>query len=183
VLEDKTNYRPPWYVEPYEGESVSHYIGRYCRHESVESPSQLGKAAGIGPVLVRWEKFRFIPFPTRAELEALGKLIGLEVEQLERMLPPKDESTRLEPICLCAACYAEAPYHRMEWQYQSRLDCQRHQLRLLVKCPGCRQNFAIPSRWGEGKCKRCGMWFKSMVKRQREISGQGKVRGDSSRER
>ncbi|MDJ0697881.1 hypothetical protein [Mastigocoleus sp. MO_188.B34] len=26
---------PPWYLEPYEGESISHYFGRYRRHETI----------------------------------------------------------------------------------------------------------------------------------------------------
>ena len=25
----EANFQPPWYVEPYEGESISHYLGRY----------------------------------------------------------------------------------------------------------------------------------------------------------
>lgn len=158
----KDIFQPPWYVEPYEGESISHYFGRYRRHESVSSASQLSVAAGIGPVLARWEKFRFIPFPTEGELEAMGRLVGLSVEQLEAMLPAKGERIQLKPIRLCAVCYREAPYHRMEWQYQSRLNCEKHQLPLLTNCPGCRQDFTIPSQWNEGKCKRCGMWFKRM---------------------
>ncbi len=94
----EANFQPPWYVEPYEGESISHYLGRYCRHESV-SLSALGKAAGIGAVLGRWEKFRFIPFPNAEELKAVGELIGLSVAQLEAMLP--QESMKLLPIRLC----------------------------------------------------------------------------------
>lgn len=35
----EADFKPPWYLEPYEGESISHYFGRYCRHESVGSPS------------------------------------------------------------------------------------------------------------------------------------------------
>ncbi|WP_013335055.1 TniQ family protein [Gloeothece verrucosa] len=162
MVEFEAGFQPPWYLEPLEGESISHYFGRYCRHESVSSPSQLSKAAGIGPVLGRWEKFRFIPYPTHKELEAIGGLIGLSVAQLKAMLP--QESIKLLPIRLCALCYGEKPYHRMEWQYQSRLNCEVHGVKLLTKCPSCRQSFAIPSQWVEGRCQRCGMGFKRMGK-------------------
>ena len=156
------NFQPPWVVEPYEGESISHYLGRYCRHESI-SLSALGKAAGIGSVLGRWEKFRFIPFPSERELKAVGELIGLSVAQLEAILP--GESIKLFPIRLCAPCYAEKPYHRMEWQYQSRLDCSVHEVMLLTRCSSCRERFALPSCWLEGKCNRCGMLFRRMRRR------------------
>ncbi len=160
-MKSKANFQPPWVLAPYEGESISHYLGRYCRHESV-SLSALGKAAGIGSVLGRWEKFRLIPFPSEEELEAVGELIGLSVAQLEAMLP--QEPMKLLPIRLCSLCYAEKPYHRMEWQYQSQLNCSKHGVKLLTKCPSCRQRFAIPSHWVEGRCQRCGMAFKRMGK-------------------
>lgn len=87
MVESSREFQPPWYLEPLPGESISHYFGRYCRHESVSSPAQLSKAAGIGPVLGRWEKFRFIPYPSPKELAAVGGLIGLTVSQLEALLP------------------------------------------------------------------------------------------------
>ncbi|MEH1931206.1 hypothetical protein [Nostoc sp.] len=113
---------PPWYVEPNEGESISHYFGRFRRHEAVcvSSPGTLSKAAGIGPVLARWEKFRFNPFPSQKELEAIAKLIGLDVDRIAQMLPPKGEKMKMEPIRLCAACYAEQPYHRLEGSFNQR---------------------------------------------------------------
>jgi hypothetical protein len=43
----------------------------------------------------------------------------------------------------------------------------RHQLRLLSKCPGCEQPFSIPSQWVTGKCDRCGMPFTTMAKKQK----------------
>lgn len=162
MVESEANFQSPWYVEPYEGESISHYFGRYCRHESVSSPSQLSQAVGIGPVLGRWVKFRFIPYPSEQELNAIGELIGLSVGQLEAMLP--QEPMKLLPIRLCGRCYAEKPLHRMEWQYQSRLNCEKHGIKLLTKCSSCRQPFGIPSRWVDGRCTRCGMLFKNMDK-------------------
>ncbi len=161
----EANFQPPWYVEPEEGESISHYLGRYCRQESV-SLSALGKATGLGGVLGRWEKFRFIPFPSEEELKAVGELIGLSVAQLKGMLP--QESMKLLPIRLCGLCYAQKPYHRMEWQYQSRLDCRVHGVKLLTKCLSCGERFVIPSKWVQGKCLRCGMGFKQMGKQQKK---------------
>jgi hypothetical protein len=162
-----SSFQPPWYLEPYEGESISHYFGRYCRREAVKSPAQLSQAAGLGPILARWEKFRFHPFPSAEELEQIGALIGLTRMQLEALLPK--ERMTLKPIRLCAACYLEAPYHRMEWQYQVRLSCSKHRLRLLTQCPNCRQPFPIPSLWQQGTCQRCGMGVKAMKKRQRHF--------------
>ena len=145
----------PGYVEPYEGESISHYLGRWRREEinTVSSPGALGRMAGIGSVTARWEKFRFYHFPT--------------AEELAKMLPQKGQSMKLEPIRLCAACYRENPYHRLEWQFQSTAGCDLHKLRLLSRCPSCSEPFAIPALWVEGKCQKCGMKFKSMAKRQK----------------
>jgi hypothetical protein len=164
----ESDSRPLWYLEPYPGESISHYFGRFRRQElvSISAPDSLSKAAGIGSVLARWEKFRFNPFPTQEELEAIGKLIGLDVERLWQMLSPRGERMKLEPIRLCAACYTEAPYHRLEWQFQSSVGCGHHGLRLLSRCPGCEQPFPIPALWVKGECGRCGMPFRSMAKRQ-----------------
>jgi TniQ len=164
-MESSDPYPKPWHVEPYEGESISHYFGRYRREEtvSISSPSRLSQEAGLGIALTRWEKFRFNPFPTREELEAIGKLIGLDAERLFQMLPPKGERMKLEPIRLCAACYADAPYHRIEWQFQSTAGCECHQLRLLSKCPGCEKSFPIPALWVKGECQRCRMTFRTMV--------------------
>ncbi|MBH8566941.1 hypothetical protein I8748_33160 [Nostoc sp. CENA67] len=37
------------------------------------------------------------------------------------------------PIRLCGACYAEVPYHRIEWQFKDKMKCDRHQLPLLTR--------------------------------------------------
>jgi hypothetical protein len=168
-MEPEAVQRLPWYVEPKEGESISHYFGRFRRHEAVcvSLPGTLSKAAGIGPVLARWEKFRFNPFPSQKELEAIAKLIGLHVDQIAQMLPPKGEKMKLEPIRLCSACYAEYPYHRLEWQFQSTVGCNSHKLRLLSECPFCKERFAIPALWEQGKCNKCHTPFRSMKKSQK----------------
>ncbi|MBD0265577.1 MAG: TniQ family protein [Tolypothrix sp. Co-bin9] len=168
-MEPEAVQHPPWYVEPQEGESISHYFGRFRRHEAVcvSFPGSLSKAAGIGPVLARWEKFRFNPFPSENELEAIAKLIGLDADKIVQMLPPKAEKMKLEPIRLCAACYAEKSYHRLEWQFKSMVGCDRHKLRLLSECPFCKERFAIPALWEQGECKKCHAPFRSMKKRQK----------------
>ena len=119
------------YVEPYEGESISHYLGRLRRFKanSLPSPYSLGKIAGIGAVTARWEKLYFNPFPSNEELAALSKLMGVEVDRLYEMLPQKGITMQPKPIRLCAACYQESPCHRIEWQFKERIRCDRHNLR------------------------------------------------------
>lgn len=166
-MENEAFDLPRWCPEPYLGESIANYLVR-LRHQdvaSISAPSSLSKAIGLGIALTRWEKFRFNPFPSQEEIEKLGNCIGLEVEKLIAMFPPKGERMKLEPIRLCAACYAEEPYHRLAWQFQSTAGCDKHQLRLLSKCPGCERPFTIPALVIEAKCP-CGMYFRRMVKRQ-----------------
>ena len=176
-METEAPQHPPWYLEPFAGESISHYFGRFRHQEiiSVSSPSRLGKAAGIGTALSRWEKFRFNPRPTHKELEAMSKLIGVEVSKLEALCPPKGEAMVHRSTRLCALCYREAPYHHIHWQFQSTEYCEKHQLPLISRCPACDEKLPLPSEWEEGKCQRCGMKFTSMKKRQ-EIAKQKKAK-------
>ncbi len=162
--------RPSWYLQPFEGESVSHYFGRFRRQPavSIPKPSQLSQLAGIGPALFRWEQFYFNPPPTRKELEALAQLVSLDPKQLEEMFPPASERTLYRSMRLCAACYLEAPYHRKEWQFQSLEGCEKHRLRFLSRCPGCDTKIALPRDWSQGICLNCGMRFASMVKYQKD---------------
>ena len=106
----------PWLfqVEPYPGESLSHFLGRFRRAHDLTTTG-LGKAAGVGSAIARWEKFRFNPPPSRQQLEALAKVVGVDADRLEQMLPPAGVGMNLEPIRLCAACYVESPCHRIEW--------------------------------------------------------------------
>ena len=57
-------------VEPLEGESISHFLGRFRRAKGnrFSAASGLGEVVGLGAVLARWEKFYFNPFPTQQEL-------------------------------------------------------------------------------------------------------------------
>lgn len=159
------------YVEPLEYESISHYLGRLRRFKANSLPSAyaLGQAAGIGGVTSRWEKLYFNPFPTVEELGAIATLIRLEA-RMQAMLPQRGMTLQPRPIRLCSACYAEAPCHRMEWQYKAVVAvCPHHNLRLLERCPSCKTQFKIPALWTEGRCHHCGMRFTSMVKYQARI--------------
>ncbi|MBN3869524.1 TniQ family protein [Nostoc sp. JL33] len=157
------------YVEPYPNESISHYLGRLRRFKANSLPSgySLGKITGLGAITTRWEKLYFNPFPSLEELKALSKVIGVQVERLYEMLPQKGMTMKPRPIRLCGACYAEEPYHRIEWQYKEKIKCDRHQLGLLTKCTNCETPFPIPADWELGECAHCSLSFAKMVKRQK----------------
>lgn len=164
----------PWLfqVEPYEGESLSHFLGRFRRPNHL-TPSGLGQLAGIGAVVARWERFYLNPPPSQTELEALAKVVGVGADRLAEMLPPKGVGMQWSPIRMCATCYAEAPCHRIEWQYKSVWKCDRHQLKLLSKCPKCEASFKMPALWETGDCHRCQIPFSEMVmKPLKRVSGQ-----------
>lgn len=167
TVEDK-----PWFfqIEPLEGESISHFLGRF-RLDNYLTAGQLGQLAGIGSVVGRWEKFYLNPFPTRQELEALAAIVGVEIERLYQMLPPQGVLMQPKPIRLCATCYGELPYHRIDWQFKEKTSCvgvsHRHQLRLLSKCTNCETPFPIPSLWVKGECSHCFLPFAKMAKRQK----------------
>ncbi|BAZ48747.1 hypothetical protein NIES4103_13560 [Nostoc sp. NIES-4103] len=153
-------------VEPLNGESLSHFLGRF-RRENYLTSSQLGKLTGLGAVISRWEKLYFNPFPTRQELEALATVVRVNADRLTEMLPLKGVTMKPRPIRLCAACYAEYPCHRIEWQFKDKMKCDRHNLRLLTKCINCETPFPIPADWVEGECSHCFLPFATMAKRQK----------------
>ncbi|WP_373479136.1 hypothetical protein [Geminocystis sp.] len=107
----------PWWftIEPYEGESISHFLGRF-RRENELTLSGLGKIAELYGAIARWENFRFNPSPSSEQLEKLGKIVQVEMATLQTMFP--SAPMKMTPIRLCSACYSEKPYHRMEWQYK-----------------------------------------------------------------
>ena len=148
-------------VEALEGESFSHFLGRFRRRNHL-TPSALGQLAGIGAVVARWERFHLNPFPSVKELEGLAKVVEIEAQRLREMLPTQGVAMKREPIRLCGACYAESPSHRMEWQFKSTAGCQRHQLRLVSKCPRCEAKFKVPALWEDGCCDRCRLPFGEM---------------------
>lgn len=156
-------------VEPYEGESISHFLGRFRRAKGnkFSAPSGLGDVAGLGAVLARWEKFYFNPFPTHQELEALATVVEVEADRLREMLPPPGVGMKHSPIRLCGGCYAESPCHKIEWQFKVTVGCDRHKLRLLSKCPVCEKPFPIPALWVERHCPRCFTPLEEMAKYQK----------------
>ena len=158
----------PWMfqIEPYEGESFSHFLGRFRRPNHL-SANGLGQLAGIGAVVARWERFHLNPFPTEAELEKLSGVVGVTAERFAQMLPPQGVGMQWSPIRLCGACYGETACHRMEWQFKSTAGCERHQLRLLSKCPMCGARFKIPALWEHGCCERCRLPFGGMAEYQK----------------
>ncbi|UBF29546.1 TniQ family protein [Kovacikia minuta CCNUW1] len=86
-------------------------------------------------------------------------------------MPPflsKEQKIKLEPIRLCASCYTDAPYRRLEWQFKAIAGCHRHQVRLLHKCPSCERPFSIPELINEEKCK-CGMYFWRLSRHQKRF--------------
>lgn len=163
------------YLEPYKGESLPHYLGRLRRVAGNNLPSAncLGEAVNVGAIIAQWEQGYFNPFPTLEQLTALGTVIDLEVDRLAQMLPSTKDKLDPRPIRLCGACYVECPCHRIEWQFKSKLSsrCDRHKLKLLLKCPGCETLFPPPSRWVEGRCqnKKCGMRYSRMAKHQAQV--------------
>lgn len=164
---DRENQPPQRFaVELQQGESLSHFLGRFRRANSLTTTA-VGKITGLGAVVGRWEKLYLNPFPTQKELEALADVVMVDADRLAQMLPPKDVTMKPRPILLCAVCYAEDPYHRIEWQFKERWGCERHQLRLLGKCTNCETPFLIPALWVQGECPHCFLPFAKMAKRQK----------------
>lgn len=109
----------------------------------------------------------FNPRPSQQELEAIASVVEVDAHTLAEMLPPAGVGMQHEPIRLCAACYAETPCHRIEWQFKETGGCDRHNLRLLSKCPKCGARFKIPALWEEGLCKRCFTEFGNVAQFQK----------------
>ena len=141
-------------------------MGRSRRANKL-TPNGLGKMAGLGGAIARWEKFYLNPFPSGEQLAALAAVVGVERKQLQEMLPPLGVGMKLEPIRLCGACYAQSPCHRIEWQFKDMQGCDLHELRLLSECPNCGARFKIPALWVDGWCSRCFLSFKNIVKWQK----------------
>ncbi|MEH2392914.1 MAG: hypothetical protein V7K21_15105 [Nostoc sp.] len=162
-------------IELLQGESLSHFLGHF-RRENYLTATQLSKLTGLGAVIGRWEKCYFNPFPTQQELEPLAGIVEVQVDKLLEMLPPKGMTIKPRPIRLCGACYAESPYHRIEWQFKDVMKCvgearrrHRHNLRLLTKCTNCETPFPIPADWVQGECPHCFLPFATMAKRQKRL--------------
>lgn len=163
-------------VQPYENESISHFLGhlRHLKANTLSSGYALGQLIGVGAAVSRWEKLYFNPFPENEALEVLAALCRMDFTLLEAMLPERGRSMQPRPVMLCGACYSEVPCHRMEWQYKAEIPaCDRHHLQLLNKCPCCKKPFQIPSLWAKGECHHCGMPFRSMGKKLKQVKTRG----------
>lgn len=161
----------PWLfpVEPMEGESLSHFLGRFRRANEL-TPTGLGRVIGLGAAIARWEKFRFNPPPSQPQLEALAVVVRLGADRFVQMLPPIGVEMNHKPIRLCGACYGESACHRIEWQLKVTDRCDLHQLRLLSECPNCGARFASPALWVEGVCQRCFITFAVMRNYQKQVN-------------
>jgi hypothetical protein len=156
--------------EPYEDESFSHFLGRYCAENCI-APNTLAQDLQAGSVAVgRWRKLRYNPPPTERHLKRLTEITGVNQERILAMLP--QQPMQIGTIRLCAACYAEQPYHRTHWQYKATEYCDRHNLALLARCPCCKAPFPVPAEWGAGLCLRCGTAFGELAKFQKQVSTQ-----------
>lgn len=158
----------PWLfrTKPYEGESISHYLGRFRRANNL-TPTGLGKATGLGGAIAPWEKFRFNPPPSKMELEKLAQVVKIDVSRLREMLPPPEIGMKMNPIRLYGACCGEMLCHRIEWQLKTTEFCSKHGLTLLSECSTCGSRFAFPALWVDGLCQRCFTAFGEMVQYQK----------------
>ena len=88
----------PWLfsVEPKDGESFSHFLGRVRRLNHL-TPSSLGQLAGIGIVVARWERFHLNPFPTSNELKAaqFANILANRFSNVDRLLIEQNGKLRL----------------------------------------------------------------------------------------
>ncbi len=172
VLSPKQSDEQPWfkYVEPKDGESIASFLYRFrqAKGNRISSPSQLGEILEVGTAIKRWEDLLFGGRkPQQKQVQALSKVTQVEVDRLWQMFPPKGQRSQPNTIRICAACCLEDPYHRIAWQLYSTAGCERHRLRLLPRCPACETPFSVIGLLEVPACKRCGMPFKTMQKRQK----------------
>jgi len=157
-------------VHPHAGESIASFLYRFRRAKGnrISSPSQLGKILEVGTAIERWEDLLFGGRkPKQKQVEALSKVARVEVDRLWEMFPPKGERSQPNTIRICAACCLEDSYHRIAWQLYATAGCERHRLRLLPRCPACENPFSVIGLLEASTCRRCGMPFKTMKKRQK----------------
>lgn len=166
-MDSNQNHQWHFRPEPYEGESFSHYLGRYCAENCI-APNALAQDLQVGAAAVgRWRKLRYNPPPNEHHLRRLAEITGASEERILAMLP--QQPMQIDTIRLCAACYAEQPYHRTYWQYKATAYCERHGLTLLARCPYCKASFPIPAEWGAGICLRCGKAFADLAEFQKQV--------------
>jgi transcriptional regulator with XRE-family HTH domain len=147
-------------VKAHQGESLGHFLGKFRRANALSHKS-LADHLGIRVEWVMaWESPSRRRNPTSLQLIALSKLVEVEPQQLAEMLPPEPLELKTR---LCAACYAEQPFHQAQWQEAETEACTHHHLNLLSMCPVCNTGFRTPALWSDDECcERCGLLFKEM---------------------
>lgn len=58
-------------VEPFTGESISHFLGRFER-ANLLTGNQIGKEAGIGAVVTRWRRLFSQPISKRTRIRSVS---------------------------------------------------------------------------------------------------------------
>ena len=90
------------FLSPYNGESFSSYLGRWCRQEVVSIDSySLENSLQLGKTLWRWQNFYLNPRPTTEELQKIDSLLELGLEKLLLMFPPESEEIKSLSNGLC----------------------------------------------------------------------------------
>ncbi|MCP6759986.1 MAG: TniQ family protein [Fischerella sp. CENA71] len=148
-------------VEPYDGESFGHYLGRFRRANCLSRHS-LAELVGVTGVMIGdWETPSRRRTPTAKQLATLSQLFGITTEQLTQMLPCDPLVLNLRTR-LCPACYAQVPIHQKVWQQAGVHVCELHQQPLLTACPACGTDFRLPALWEHGCCEYCWLPFSQM---------------------
>jgi hypothetical protein len=112
-----------FWVKAYQGESLGHFLGKFRRANDL-SHKILADHLGIRVEwVIAWESPSRWRNPTSLQLIALSKLVDIAPQQLAEMLPPEPLELKTR---LCAACYAEQPFHRTQWQEVETEECTHH---------------------------------------------------------
>lgn len=148
-------------VDAYPGESFGHFLGRFRRANHLTS-GQLSTMLGLRYLAISyWETPSRRRIPSAKDWGVLSGITGVDVAQLQSMLMPKKILLYLRTR-LCALCYREEPFHRLNWQRANVTECDWHGCELLSMCPQCGIDFKLPALWAVGECERCSLPFAKM---------------------
>ena len=103
--------------------------------------------------------------PMVEDLPGLSNALGLEVGELEGMLPSADPDDpalswsyhRMQRDPVCPICLREGKPRRKEWRHSLVSTCAEHECRLIDECGGCGQ--ALSLTWGSNTGCHCGTSF------------------------
>ncbi|MEH1775381.1 hypothetical protein [Nostoc sp.] len=73
------------------------------------------------------------PSPYQQHLKALAKVIEVDADRLKQMLPSAGVGMKMEPIRLCAACYAELPCHKIRMAVEGDTGVRSPQVKLAFR--------------------------------------------------